>query len=272
MKSKLIKVGVGLFAILIVLSAIVLIILHYDGFFEEAETIVTEDVSLQEPIEDEVPELVSQENPLVLVALETGEINRENQIKIHDFVNELLNEEEYYSIIRTLEFFTDGPDEVLAEVEPVNDSLESWTLKIDYEDVFDENNDFSVDFIQTIHHEYAHIASLNNTQVDVDYNVCETFEVSEGCLREDSYLYSYIAEFWTDEQIDYLFELENNCQEDDLSYCGIDVALNQAYPGEFVSEYAASNPGEDFAEAYSFARTGNTAEGEISQDKIEFFK
>lgn len=93
----------------------------------------------------------------------------------------------------------------------------------------------------TLVHEHAHVITYAETQFDARPTSCSTFEVAEGCVLPDAYLWAFYVEFWsgypehpglenTDPDIAYDFYLDN--EED------------------FVSDYAATNIGEDVAESF----------------------
>ncbi|MEL6528279.1 MAG: hypothetical protein AAFQ07_21475, partial [Chloroflexota bacterium] len=115
----------------------------------------------------------------------------------------------------------------------------------------------------TIIHEFAHILSLNNTQyetyptillddeeglsddefydgIEEDMAACPAVAFEDGCAIEDSYLALFTEEFWEDFDVEDLMDLED------------EYFFFDENPDAFVTEYAATNPAEDFAETFSY--------------------
>lgn len=141
-------------------------------------------------------------------------------------------------------------------VAPVDENdLSRWKLglAIDLADDI-EKVDLRNEFTYISIHEYGHILTLNNTQVDVNQSNCNNFHTGEGCAKTDSYI-QRIYELGWDDIINEFRKIDN---EDDA----YDFYLK--YKDRFVTDYAATNPGEDVAEVFSVfvtqdsAPTGNT--------------
>jgi hypothetical protein len=100
----------------------------------------------------------------------------------------------------------------------------------------------------TIIHELAHILTLNSSQIRSVYENCDTYEISEGCARDTSYLYSFFYSFWKDLQ-------------------------DQAFsPDLFVTEYATTNTEEDLAESFAFFILESTVvDSTVRDQKVRFF-
>jgi hypothetical protein len=128
--------------------------------------------------------------------------------------------------------------------------------------------------VHTLIHEYAHVLTLGKTQMqyiptDLDSelmmnrfkNKCKTNMVMEGCLYKDSYLNQFIEKFWKED----FKKIQSAGEDEQLDF----------YSGrekDFVTDYAATNPGEGIAETFTFfvlksKPTGNT----IADQKIKFF-
>lgn len=118
----------------------------------------------------------------------------------------------------------------------------------------------------TVIHEFGHIVALNNTQyetyptiiedmeaplsdeeysdgLEVDIAACTTIAFEDGCVIEDSYLELFTEEFWTEEAVEQIVYME---LDDSAAY------FFDENPDAFVTEYAATNPIEDFAESFSY--------------------
>lgn len=118
----------------------------------------------------------------------------------------------------------------------------------------------------TVIHEFGHILALNNTQyetyptvildtedplsdddyydgLDEDIAACTTIAFDDGCTIDGSYLQLFTEEFWTLEAVEQIVYME---LDDPAAY------FFDEDPDAFVSEYAATNPIEDFAESFSY--------------------
>ncbi len=138
----------------------------------------------------------------------------------------------------------DGEGEVYGYVEPTNDyDVTQWrfALAIDlaYVDgVLDKDGEYT----NTLIHEFAHVISLNETQIDASANACSTFDIDEGCTYNDSYLNIFYQKYWTAIINDYNEAIDSDNGDD----------FYDQYQSHFVTDYAASNPVEDWAEVFTF--------------------
>ncbi len=153
-------------------------------------------------------------------------------------------------------FYTDGPDETLAYVEQLEDDPAKWAVYIDQQDGKNLSSIFA-----TMIHEYAHILSLNEEQIEVNEEAffygdedlieelrmaCSTLYLEEGCLREDAYLNHFYGVFWK-EQLQAQWEDEVDQEDDDSVF-----AFYEQYENQFVNDYAATSVAEDFAETFAY--------------------
>jgi hypothetical protein len=145
-------------------------------------------------------------------------------------------------------------DDSAAFVSPSDDSLEKWDIFINMESM-EEDGDKEMVF--TLIHEFAHILTLNNTQVDKNraQALCNNYFVEEGCLGSDTYLNIFYNNFWKG-------KLDNEPEENYFKQ-----------PSSFVTEYAATNPEEDIAETFaSFVfRKKISAVSSVAEEKVNFF-
>lgn len=118
----------------------------------------------------------------------------------------------------------------------------------------------------TVIHEFGHIVALNNTQYDTyptvisdnedplddddyydgieeDMEDCDTIAFEDGCAIANSYIELFTDEFWDDDDVEMIVYDD---LDDPAAY------FFDEDPDAFVSEYAASNPIEDFAESFSY--------------------
>ncbi len=181
--------------------------------------------------------------------------------KIELLLKSLLPEKDFAFISQIVEE-SDGQNGDLAHVEKSNEDGSKWKLGFDPVDFFTEEGDFknTKELLTTLIHEYAHIIALNNKQIkhvpdSVEYVECEENEkiIDEGCAPSTSYLYKFMAEFWTEELREESYQADLNGDSEDFAF-----ELFNERPNDFVSEYAATNAVEDFAESFAFFVTQQT--------------
>lgn len=120
---------------------------------------------------------------------------------------------------------------ITSDTDPVK-----WVLRINL--AFSGKEEAKKDMIYNLVHEYAHIFSLNDTQVDgFIEGACPALEISEGCANPGSYIDDFENAFWLDLNADPNSEEFGGYYED--------------HEDDFVSEYAATNVIEDFAETFA---------------------
>jgi len=184
---------------------------------------------------------------------------------------------------------TDGKEETFGATETNENNVINWNLIVDIEDAFIGNKINDKELTYTLIHEFGHLLTLNLNQVDVSNNLlgdisdleyeqlyferankCKPrYFVDEGCTRESSYLNLFFKEFWSGIYNEYtkILELEN----DDAFY----EAQEEFYEkraNQFITDYAATNPGEDIAESWTaFILQKKPAGNSISDKKILFF-
>lgn len=154
----------------------------------------------------------------------------------------------------------DAPDsETLAYVTPVGDDNSTWAFAANLAFANDE------DLLRaTIVHEYGHLISLSSDELEDGATTCETLDLSEGCAHEDAAIYAFHLDFWNSYGDD-APDADND--DPDLAY---DFFL--AHEDAFVSDYAATNVTEDFAESFmTFVLEDEPAGASPVADKLAFF-
>ena len=131
-----------------------------------------------------------------------------------------------------------------------------WVLRVNLG--FLDERDGEKNLIYGLVHEYAHIFSLNNTQVDGFVSgECPALEISEGCANVDSYINQFEREFWADLGAD----------PDAENFGGYYEGREE----HFVTEYAATNVIEDFAETFAqYVLKDTTQFEDVAADKVQF--
>lgn len=207
----------------------------------------------------------------------------QNDSNLHEDVWLYLNHMfpvEYMNYVGEFTIFTDGVYNTLAMVEPLTDDLNSWIYYVDLMDM--ENTE---EFSYTLVHEFAHIITLNGSQLEPDAAVlndqedaeayqaaidaCDYWFTGEGCPNGDSYLALFMEEFWGD-IYDQWLEIDN-IEDEDERLEGFD-SLYEQYADDFVTDYAATSPAEDIAETFAyFVFQPEPAGDTIAEQKILFF-
>ena len=135
-----------------------------------------------------------------------------------------------------------GDEVTLAFVNSIDDDGLDFQMSVNlttYEDDIDEAR-------LTLAHEFAHVFTLLDSEVDrsvFDAEDCETYLSSEGCFLPESVMAEWIELFWGNGLIDEIDPFGDPSNAEGEDRC-------DANPG-FFGPYAASDPEEDFAEAFS---------------------
>lgn len=130
--------------------------------------------------------------------------------------------------------------------------------------------DDSYELAVTMIHEYAHLLSLNSTQVDpdVDWSRCGETWIFEGCPEDDAVIARFQDSFW---------DMYGYDVPDGIAGASDVEEFWSAREEQFVSEYAATSVVEDFAESFTTwvllegappARFGFDG---LAADKVDFF-
>ena len=175
---------------------------------------------------------------------------------------------------------TDGQDNVLAAVAQTYDDPALWGLEVDIADTQDY---YYLSY--TLVHEFAHLLTLGPDQVppseaifnnpddnDIYLNevsACPNFFPGEGCANSDSFINQYFNQFWVNIYDEWnAINLEEN---DDIYYEQLDNFYYN-YQDQFLTDYSATHPAEDIAEAFSFFVFSEKPAGDtIAEQKILFF-
>jgi hypothetical protein len=180
--------------------------------------------------------------------------------------------------------FTDGYSNTLAAVDQTKDDPSQWILEIDVADLQDKDS-----LIFTMIHEYAHILTLNASQVTPDQEIvndpsnlslqeskaaaCQNYFTGTGCSYEGSYVDDFYNRFWVDINDEWakVDALQYDAEELTPYY---DALYNfyETHQDQFVDDYATTHPTEDIAESFTYfvfspRPTGNS----IKEQKIAFF-
>lgn len=169
---------------------------------------------------------------------------------------------------------SDGIDGDLATVFLKDEkSNKDWVISIDPADtdLTNHNPEYIDSYLETFVHEFAHIISLNYDQVNPIENVdYKGYVNEEGYARKNSYIDLFFNRFWQGKIWQDWDTAYNFASEDERS-----LAIEELYHNNinnFVTEYAAENPEEDFAETFMFFILKDKPLGYVTKEqKILFF-
>jgi len=131
--------------------------------------------------------------------------------------------------------------ETLAFVNPVDSDGSGFQMSINTVDAIADPDEL----LLTLAHEFTHVFTATPDQLDrTDEAIddCATYFNGEGCYLADSLMSDWISEFWDPDVLATVDPLEESVDDADARCVGDDG---------FFGPYAASNPEEDFAEAFS---------------------
>lgn len=177
--------------------------------------------------------------------------------------------------VTQFEISTDGKEGTLAAVYALEDNPEKWAVVVDDADAFAENGSMNTkDLTYSLIHEVAHLVSLNSREVppmttdDMESakDACAPrYFTGEGCSLETSVINRFFQSFWKE-----LYATYGDVFDDEE---GNGPDLYSKNPNNFVSDYAATNPGEDFAESFAefVLNDRNKTPSSIADKKKDFF-
>ncbi len=187
-------------------------------------------------------------------------------------------------LVKEFNVFTDGPENTLAAVDLTDVDSPYWKLEVDIADL-----DNRGELIFTLIHEYAHLLTLNQTQVDADEDVlnspddlglqkekaaaCPGYYTGLGCSHPNSYIQAFYTRFWVDIESDWaVVDAMQYEPGGSLDYYNALFDFYQAHRDRFVSDYSVTHPTEDIAESFThFVFSPKPAGETLREQKIRFF-
>lgn len=113
-------------------------------------------------------------------------------------------------------------------------------------------------------HEFSHIISYEEIahRPKKNHSSCHAFFDEFGCPPANSYLLDFIDEFWSEDDLDTLLKTGDPER----------VWTSQEIRNDFVTDYAATHPAEDFAESFTFfVFEERVEEDTLSIEKTNYF-
>ncbi|WP_417785048.1 hypothetical protein [Tenacibaculum sp.] len=141
--------------------------------------------------------------------------------------------------------------------------LSDWKMGIAINYAYEGGFNAGGELAYTIIHEFGHVLTLNNTQLDaaVTQENCKNYFPGEGCAFEKSYINELHSKFWNDIWGEY-----QEAKKDESAQ----QKFYEKYKERYVTQYASTNPGEDIAEVFAtFTTLKEKPEGKtIAEKKI----
>ena len=179
--------------------------------------------------------------------------------------------------------FTDGGENTLAAVDQTPNDLTHWIVEVDVADL--DNKDA---LLFTLIHEYAHLLTLNDSQVNIDQNIyndpanlallesrtaaCPNYFTGGGCSHPNSYVNAFYRRFWVDINPEWK-KIDALQYADDLNpyYAGL-YNFYLKHQDQFIDDYATTHPTEDIAESFAYFVFSPKPTGTSIKDrKVLFF-
>ncbi len=135
----------------------------------------------------------------------------------------------------------DDAAETLAFVNPIDDDASQFQMSVNTVEAKADPDEL----LLTLAHEFTHVFTATPEQLersDEAIDGCSTYFNGDGCYLDDSLMLAWIDEFWSADVLDDV-DPEEDSPEGADARCAIDDG--------FFGPYAATNPEEDFAEAFS---------------------
>ena len=188
------------------------------------------------------------------------------------------------SMVTQFNVFTDGYSNTLAAVDQSSGAPSQWMLEVDIADLEDRNA-----LIFTMIHEYAHLLTLNASQVTPDLELlnapedielqkeksaaCPNYFTGTGCSHADSYIQFFYTRFWVDINDEWAqVDAMQYDSEDDVPYYNALYDFYLAHQDQFVGDYAVTHPTEDIAESFThFVFSPRPSGNSIREQKLAFF-
>ncbi|MFC5046965.1 putative zinc-binding metallopeptidase [Aquimarina hainanensis] len=122
--------------------------------------------------------------------------------------------------------------------------LSTWRMGIAIDFAYDGGFNANGELAYTIIHEFGHILTLDNSQLDssTSSDNCTNFFPGEGCAKNDAYINVLYNKFWKD-----IWNAYKDAQNDESQK----QEFYNMYQDRFVTAYASTNPGEDIAEVFA---------------------
>ncbi|CAM1348035.1 zinc-binding metallopeptidase [Tenacibaculum crassostreae] len=143
----------------------------------------------------------------------------------------------------------------------IKSDLSDWQMGIAINYAYEGGFNAGGELAYTIIHEFGHVLTLNDTQLDaaITQANCKNYFPGEGCARDNSYINELHSKYWNDIWSEY-----EDAKKDEASH----AKFYEKYKDRYVTQYASTNPGEDIAEVFAtFATTKDKPSGSTIAEK-----
>lgn len=159
-------------------------------------------------------------------------------------------------------FEPDGPDadDTLAFVNAVDTTGSGFQMSINTVDAAADPGEL----LLTLAHEFSHVFTATAEQLDRSDEAidgCDTYFSGDGCYLADSLMIDWIVELWNPDVLAGVDPLEDSVDDADARCAGDEG---------FFGPYAATNPEEDFAEAFSAFVFGLDPDTDGQADRLDW--
>ncbi len=151
-----------------------------------------------------------------------------------------------------------------AFVETLPPLHEQWLYAVNEEFVADVETSWGTELII---HELAHLVSYETVSGAVPAkSTCHAYFEQHGCPVRNSYLGEFVSDFWSTIDLNRAKRFADLDDEYESAY-----AYYEDHETDFVSDYAAIGPEEDFSEAFVYFMLDKVPTGRVAKQKVAFF-
>lgn len=197
-------------------------------------------------------------------------------VRYWSFVKNTLPPNLLNKYVNSIRLFSDGEENELGGMTPLNDQNSAWEIDIDTIDFnFNNKNPKHInDYIHTIIHEYGHLLTLNPEQVKITKDKYQEdhkgYLTAEGYATKNSYLGKFVTKFWPYKMLKKWDKIDM-IEEEEKKEKAL-LKFHKKYKNKFVTDYASESPEEDIAESWTFFVLCNKPKlNFIKHQKIVFF-
>jgi hypothetical protein len=172
----------------------------------------------------------------------------------------------YRDYIDQFVVFSDHPDDIAAFVAVTSDGRDTtWMYGVDVEEISADPTKAAS--IELMVHEFAHVFTLDQfITSSKQTNNCHEYFDEIGCYTTGTYLSEFVQEFWNDALLDEVIQATKSRNANRALF-----QIYERYESDFVTDYAATSPEEDFAETFAWYVLDEEVErGSVAAQKIRF--
>ncbi|MCA9357152.1 hypothetical protein H6784_03315 [Candidatus Nomurabacteria bacterium] len=173
---------------------------------------------------------------------------------------------EYRDRIERFVVFSDSDRGIDAYVETIPPHHVSWLFGANEEVIDDVDSNANTELIV---HEFAHVLSYDEmlgVPLPVDAQ-CDKYFAEKGCPFENSYIADFVEKFWSTEDLSRATIFANSDDSFEKAY-----QYYKNHRNEYVTDYAALSPEEDFSETFTdFVLLTRPSGDMVKNQKVNFF-